>query len=440
MYSVQAILTQTLVAYVLGESDRHTVMLATACRIAQCLGLHRAVRVKSTSAISFEDRVTAETQKRVWWQLVIQDWLTIHVSDTYLLRPDQFSVEMPSNCYDQDLIPLPLDVPTTSTYCILLAKIASLMPQLFEGLREANVAVRYEHILRIEQMLRALVDEFPQFVMKTASIKPEWPMWVPWARRLMMISAADKVMLIHRPFLIRALRTSEYPATREVCISAARTVLCEQVCGINADSQASWTIHAFSFSAAILLSLDLLLNPQRQGEQDKVHFRMIKDSINALSLQRGNMQAERGVYVLQHLVQEIENMWNRASGKSEEQVDKISQLKRVVGRIRSVGTVLDSTRQRQAAATGPTSKEEDTRNQDNLVNSMSPPLTGRLRSAPMAQSPLQSLRSVPDPSAGGLATVGLSPLSSRSVMSPSETGQEWLDELFDFNLTSGSVL
>lgn len=156
-----------LVAYVLGHSDLQTVLIASAIRIAQCMGMDKQEDILSNTraydSLTWEKRVEREVVRRVWWQLIIQDYFEIAFSNAYsmnspieldglvrhysvssrqaastkvlslsiaarisncpiVVHPDRCSTPLPANCDDLDLEELPIDHPTISSYTIALAK------------------------------------------------------------------------------------------------------------------------------------------------------------------------------------------------------------------------------------------------------------------------------------------------------------------------------
>ena len=68
-------------------SNSQSVLLASAVRIAQSLGLHRLGRPRRTlherSSESMPEVIQKELGRRVWQQLVTQDWFSVPFSETY---------------------------------------------------------------------------------------------------------------------------------------------------------------------------------------------------------------------------------------------------------------------------------------------------------------------------------------------------------------------
>lgn len=82
------------------------MLLASAIRIAQCLGIPRLGTDTPTQFDGLEDEeltraiLDREVQKRAWWFLIRQDWLQIPFANAYTVHPSQFNTPMPSNCLD----------------------------------------------------------------------------------------------------------------------------------------------------------------------------------------------------------------------------------------------------------------------------------------------------------------------------------------------------
>jgi hypothetical protein len=116
VYSVQAIATLTISAHMLGYSNRLSVLLASAVRIAQGLGLHQLGEQKERNHKTYTDNLIGrEIGRRVWCQLCIQDWFSIPFTESYLLHHQGFTTLKPQNS-DDSMTPLPDHTPTVTSY------------------------------------------------------------------------------------------------------------------------------------------------------------------------------------------------------------------------------------------------------------------------------------------------------------------------------------
>lgn len=189
IYSVQAIASLTISAHILGFSNSQSVLLASAGRIAQSLGLHR---LKSeTGRGTIEHIRKRETGRRVWAQLCTQDWFSVPFSESYALNPKFFDTAKPTNCNDEDMTPKPQSTPTQSSYCNYLYDIAALMPQLQDAMAASNTLfTKYEQVLLYDDKMRKLATaSMPTFLSKNAPVSADWPLYVGWARRSLSICA-----------------------------------------------------------------------------------------------------------------------------------------------------------------------------------------------------------------------------------------------------------
>lgn len=191
IYSVQAISTLTISAHMLGLSNSQSVLLISAGRIAQSLGLHRLSSEAESASTTVEQKRKRETARRVFIQLCIQDWFSIPFSDSYALDPKYWKTVKPMNCNDEDMSSQSSSVPTESSYCNYRYDIAALMPQLLDAVSSCNTLfTKYEQVLQYDDKMRKLVTAYiPTFLSTTAPVASSWPQFVGWARRSLTICA-----------------------------------------------------------------------------------------------------------------------------------------------------------------------------------------------------------------------------------------------------------
>lgn len=83
---MQAIVISTEVAHNLGFSQINAILLGTAIRIAQSLGLHK-IAPRDLTASNEQDRrrelIDVEVGKRIWCQMLIQDLFAIPFNDSH---------------------------------------------------------------------------------------------------------------------------------------------------------------------------------------------------------------------------------------------------------------------------------------------------------------------------------------------------------------------
>lgn len=304
IHSVQAIATLTIAAHILGMSNSQSVLLASAGRIAQSLGLHRLGAETATAPI--EQIRKREAGRRVFGQLCTQDWFQIPFSESYSLNPRFLNTTKPLNCNEDDMVVQPQFVPTAASYCNYRYEIAALMPQLLDATANCNTLfTKYEQVLQYDDKMRKLATAYmPAFLSTNAPVAENWPIYVGWARRSLAICAAHKIIMIHRKFLGLSFTNSTFSFTRRTCIAASKTILKEALSAIDENGPVLWIEQAFSIAAGIILCLDSFHRKAGDTEYEE-HTRLVADAIEYLKKFSNSRIAARGVNLLTALLQEL---------------------------------------------------------------------------------------------------------------------------------------
>ncbi|KAL4883132.1 hypothetical protein BJY04DRAFT_27524 [Aspergillus karnatakaensis] len=276
-YAVQAVAALTMSAHLLGFSNSLSVLLASTARIGQCLGLQETRRPNGA-----------------WRQLCIQDWFSIPFFESYLIpRPSRA---------DLDADDTKDDSPSPAAYSHFFYKVAAVMSSLHDGMKNTHTLyTRYEQVLEHDRRLRTLATQgLPEFL-QNVPIQPDWPYYVPWARRCLAISLSHKVIMIHRKFLALSFTNPVFVRTRRTCVAAARTIIKEQKEARQDGGPVLWIQQAFGVTASIILCLDLFHRPR--GDTEAAHHRqLINDGLEMLADGPSNMIAKRGVHLLEALL------------------------------------------------------------------------------------------------------------------------------------------
>lgn len=347
LHCVQAVVISTEVAHNLGLSQLNATLFAAAVRIAECLGIHK---IESEDDDDDDDRKDRDTEderldreigRRVWLQMVVQDHFAMPFTDAYGIHPQQYATGDPRNCDDGDrmnhttggrlLLEKADDLPTISSYNRVLATLARLVPELADGLgplrARKSLQEQYEHILTMDRKMRQVVRSIPSYFLRE---EPALEAQVPWlgiARQSMAITAAEKIIMVHRPFLFRSFQAAAaamqkkdaksrqeaaaYQHTRRTCVSAAMTILREHRNITAAGEVSLWTHTAFCITAALLLSFEVLCTTAgstSSGDDDDEVQRQIFAYHNAiqyarayLASRRHDVLAQRGVLLIDTL-------------------------------------------------------------------------------------------------------------------------------------------
>ncbi|OAP61633.1 hypothetical protein AYL99_03836 [Fonsecaea erecta] len=315
VYSVEAITTLTMSAHILGFSNTQSTLLGAAVKIAQGLGLQRlgpeddgnngaGVSMLSTPALR-EKIIKRETGRRLWQQLCIQDWFSIPFSEMYSIQRMHFSSLKPMNCDDTTMLPIPDDVPSMTSFPNFLGDIASLMPQIHDAIISSNTLyTKYEQVLAYDAQMRALAtDGLPRFFSMREPLQPEWPAFIPWARRSLTICFAHKIIMIHRAFLGRSFTEQAFDFTRRTCMAAAKTILKEARQAYDEEGPMLWIDQAFMVAAGITLALDIFHRRTNEPEYEE-HRKLVENTITMLGKFENSMIAMRGIRLLSSLLAE----------------------------------------------------------------------------------------------------------------------------------------
>lgn len=226
------------------------------------------------------------------------------------------STSLPSNCDDRDLSAQPAFKITTSTYMIVMAKISMLIPGLVDRLFSLpSLFERYEHVINVDRQMRALVGQIPSILLnKSRDNDNSDPPWLDLARRTLAIAAADKIIMIHRHFLLRSFESPLYLFTRKTCVSAATTILREHKSLSDSTSKCIpiWSHSAFCITAVVVLCLDMLHGgiPRQSHE----HQRSLVTQARARLLTHvTDTMARRGVHLIDAMLDED----GHATGQSD---------------------------------------------------------------------------------------------------------------------------
>ncbi|RJE21822.1 hypothetical protein PHISCL_05841 [Aspergillus sclerotialis] len=312
IYSVEAIATLTISAHMLGHSNRFSVLLASAVRIAQGLGLHQ---LNSENDARPRDMLSQEIGRRVWCQLCIQDWFSIPFTESYMIHRLCFNTEKPQNC-DNDLNPPLQNHPTVTSYSRVFYDIAALMPALQDDCNSCNTLyTRYEEVLKYDRCLQNIASQNLPYYLENVPLDPAWPCYVPWARRSLAISFAHKVIMIHRKFLSLSFVNPMFEFTRKTCVAASKTIIKEQKETTCDGGPLLWIHQAFSVTASVSDS-SLKQEQQRRDLCEKIilcldmfhrlptdpqvseHRRLVEDGVEILLHCEMDVIARRGVSLL----------------------------------------------------------------------------------------------------------------------------------------------
>ncbi|KAI1829227.1 transcriptional regulator family: Fungal Specific TF [Penicillium roqueforti] len=303
LHTLQAIVVLNTSAYMLGRMESQNVLNATGIRIAQNMGLHKLGA--EPDAFS-EGLIYRETRRRVWYALLRQDYFFIPFSDAYHVRPAFNKTSPPRNCRDEEMAPLPEYMPTITSYCTFLDRIAGLMPEIHDAFNACStIYARYEEVIRFDSKMRSLATVHRPYFFTDSPLDPAWPSYTLWARCSLTLSFAHKVIMIHRKMLARSMTDPIFSFTRKTCVAASKTILktlrqpqCEQ-------RPVMWTEQAFTVTAGVILCFDMLYRSPLDSESaQQQHRALVEEGIENLRAITQSCIAQKGVRLLTALLRE----------------------------------------------------------------------------------------------------------------------------------------
>ncbi|KAJ5093176.1 hypothetical protein N7456_009037 [Penicillium angulare] len=303
LYTLQAIVVLNTSAYMLGYMQSQNVLNATGIRIAQNMGMHRMG--SETEGLS-EGLIHRETCRRTWYALVRQDYFFIPFSDSYGVRPVFNKTTPPRNCRDEEMAPLPEYMPTITSYCLFLDRIAGLMPELHDAFNACStVYARYEEVIKFDSKMRALATVHRPYFFTDSPIDPAWPNYIPWARCGLTISFAHKVIMIHRKMLAKSMTDPIFSFTRKTCVAASKTILKTLRQPHIEQRPIMWTEQAFTVTAGVILCFDMLYrSPLDSDSPQQQHRALVEEGVDNLRQIRQSSIAQKGVRLLTALLRE----------------------------------------------------------------------------------------------------------------------------------------
>ncbi|WWC86725.1 uncharacterized protein L201_001603 [Kwoniella dendrophila CBS 6074] len=197
-----------------------------ALTIGQALGLHR-----DGTKLGLDPYVT-EYRRRLWSYL-------IHADATYsclLGRPTAIdsnfadtlppsNIELEALKEDKKALPRPMLEPTFATYLILRRGLGCIVAKVTQHFQRLSGQTSYKDVEALDAELKQFVEDLPPtFKMLTPDKSYDQKMWfLPIHRYYIQTEILHFTIILHRPWLLRKLRSSRYALSRQACFDAAVT-------------------------------------------------------------------------------------------------------------------------------------------------------------------------------------------------------------------------
>ena len=310
LYSVQAITTLTMSAHPLGRSAELSVLLGSALKIAQALGLDKLqddAALDSINESSSREQRHRSTQRelgrRLWCQLCVQDWMSLPSAGSHNIHPRHFTTTKPSKRDHLTMRPLPDTTPTYTSYTNYIFDVAKLVVQQHEAVLQSTTPfTKYQHVLAYDMRMRTLATKaMPRYFHVVEPVDAAWPAWVHWARSSLTVCFAHKIIIAHRAFLRQSFSDPTYAKTRFICTAAAKTILNEARRVRDADGPIIWIDKAYCVAAALVLCLDIFHRYDTDPEFS-AHRDLVTQCIEQLQSLGTGVIATRGASVLAEIL------------------------------------------------------------------------------------------------------------------------------------------
>ncbi|KAH0347850.1 hypothetical protein KCU83_g6482, partial [Aureobasidium melanogenum] len=263
MRSLQAIAILLALVKQIGDFDLEISFLSVGIRIAQSLGMD-----KEPPAVS-EDPIQQELSRRVWWTLVICEWLQRPARPTCIREAD-FQVNLPTLTDDDDLYSqasssLNDTRPRPIQYHNAMIRLAYEYHRFATRLLgvAGNASALEDFVLQSDESLAKIIDEIPPHLTMFGHTDDEYVEqhlpWVRWQRESFILALLFYRLTINRvlqhQWLDCGMSSSRAGA---VCLSSAKALIAL----VDRDSTSvakrrSWATTSSLFSAATTLAIEL---------------------------------------------------------------------------------------------------------------------------------------------------------------------------------------
>lgn len=240
--SVQAIAILLGLAKNVGDFNLQPVLQATGLRIGHCLGIDR---VAPTSSAVAADPILQEVSHRMWWTLVICEWLQ-RPDSAPLIHEADFDVPLPLNLTDEELLDPYLrehpdevdDCPRPVQYhhaMIGLAQVRYRFKMEVTRLRQYHLDDNEQYFKRLEELvsrsdeaLANLIVQLPDHLSsENLEDEDDDETCVIWQRISLSLSFLFYRMAVNRELQYRWVESSSSFAARSqaICLASAHAIV-----------------------------------------------------------------------------------------------------------------------------------------------------------------------------------------------------------------------
>ncbi|KAL0062845.1 hypothetical protein AAF712_010301 [Marasmius tenuissimus] len=248
--SVQCLILMGVYQQNLDDADSQWALLGSAIKIAQNLGLSRlgSENENRTFADPWRSIIRRETARRVWWNLVFNDWSHAAAHNgAYSIHPSQNFTGLPANVNDTDLIdgreiPVDNNQYTQMTFSLTRFRFVEIYREIVDNSNLNAMLSMYPHsgysnsrnygfVIETDARLATMLNGIPSQFQHTESgmqhppIKQETMGVQDMETLLALIMGETRRMRLHRPYLYKGYHDRKYAKSTEQCIDSARAIL-----------------------------------------------------------------------------------------------------------------------------------------------------------------------------------------------------------------------
>nr|XP_031863734.1 uncharacterized protein CI109_000986 [Kwoniella shandongensis]KAA5530806.1 hypothetical protein CI109_000986 [Kwoniella shandongensis] len=295
-------------------------LLGTAIKMAITIGMSRIP--DETTVNDPDGAIERELGRRLWWSLVSQDAYTASTSGfTYLVNLSHSTTSIFANVDDEDIRggsayhSKPINEITTSTYHIAKIDFALVVRRFIDAINANFPDASYEDIMDLDGRFRQVYQGLP------TQLRPDLPQpfdisfagsrrYLVEQRIFMGITLHNRVMRLHRAYMVRGYDDPRYAYSTKVCLESAYALL-DLVRQSPQTLCRWWVVLVHVWTGGLIISADLVRGSReettRQRQRDGV-----KLAIALLEpISRTSPVALRGVKVLKSLLNQVKHTENR---------------------------------------------------------------------------------------------------------------------------------
>ncbi|KAB5593921.1 transcriptional regulatory protein [Ceratobasidium theobromae] len=294
-------------------------LVAFAVRIAHSTGLSK-LGSEPQGQIPPPGLRKRELGRRVWWNIVFLDWyLSPTVAHSYLVHPAQCTTDFPANLDWEEMRdgfrfePKDRSQWTGASFLIAKAGLAESVRELSDHIN-AGQSLTYEFLLAYEQRVNERLGHIASALLRRDHVL-ERDDRVAWERVMFTIGFNNRVIRLHRRYMLRGYATLEYRASTEKCVAAAKNILntYQEAQSLDFPGVTWWVVCMHAFAAAVILLMDqFYARTAVEGDvpapaEMETRRRQICQAIQLLwAVAEINELGRRGAHVLSILLDELD--------------------------------------------------------------------------------------------------------------------------------------